>query len=156
MKRFLRLISPKRAVGDFADQWKRPTPHRWQIMGVACAATFALFFTLIPPAERIVPERPDLIFITTLDENRTDAEIIAENCANQELQDAIDARIAEREELRREMYRTLGRATFVDVDEMVEQAEAEAERAGAGETDDGPTEEELALSVAEYCARAAG
>ncbi len=153
MKSFLRRISPKRAVGDFAEQWRQPTPHRWQILGVACAATFALFFTLIPEGERITPARPELIFITTLDENRTDAEIIAENCANQELQDAIEARIAEREELRREMYRTLGRATFVDVDEMVE--EAEAARAASGEVDDGPTDDELALSVAEYCARAA-
>ena len=154
MKGFFRRISPKRAVGDFADQWKRPTPHRWQILGVACAATFALFFTLIPDSERLMPARPDLVFITTLDENRSDAEIIAENCANQELQDAIEARIAEREELRREMYRTLGRATFIDVDEMVE--EAEAERAASGEADEGPSEEELALSVAEYCARAVG
>ncbi|MDE1467616.1 hypothetical protein [Aurantiacibacter sp. D1-12] len=153
MKRFLRRISPKRAVGDFAEQWKRPTPHRWQILGVACAATFALFFTLIPDGTRIIPERPELIFITTLDENRSDAEIIAENCANQELQDAIDARIAEREELRREMYRQLGRATFVDVDEM--EAQAEAERAASGNVDEGPSEEELAQSVAEYCANAA-
>lgn len=153
MKRFLRRISPKRAVGDFTEQWKRPTPHRWQILGVACAATFALFFTLIPDAERITPARPELVYITTLDENRSDAEIIADNCANQELQDAIEARIAEREELRRELYRALGRATFVDVDEMVE--EAEAERAASAEANDGPTEEELALTVAEYCARAA-
>lgn len=153
MKGFFRRISPKRAVTDFAGQWRQPTPYRWHILGVACAATFALFFTLIPKPERIVPARPELVFITTLDENRSDAEIIASNCANQELQDAIDARIAAREEERRELYRALGRATFVDVDEM--EADIEADRAEGGAVDDGPSEEELALSVAEYCARAA-
>lgn len=155
MKGFFKRISPKRAVTDFAEEWQKPTPHRWGILGVACAATFALFMLLIPEGTRINPARPDLIYISTFDENRTDAEIIASNCANQELQNAIEARIAEREELRREMYRTLGRATFIDVDEM--EAEMEAEREATGETiDEGPTEEELALSVAEYCARAAG
>ncbi|MBH5321800.1 hypothetical protein [Aurantiacibacter sediminis] len=152
MKGFFRRISPKRAVTDFAEHWRQPTPHRWQILGVACAATFCLFFLFLPDTERAPPARPELVYISTFAEDRTDAEIIATNCANQELQDAIDARLAERAELRREMYRQLGRATFVDVDEM--EAQAEAEREATGAVDEGPTEEELALSVAEYCARA--
>ncbi|QZH75873.1 MAG: hypothetical protein JY451_04610 [Erythrobacter sp.] len=151
MKRFLRLISPRRAVQDFAGQWQQPTPHRWQILGVAIAATFALFMLFIPEPQRQVPEQPDLIFITTLDETRTEGEIIADNCANEVLKDELQALLDERAERRREMYRTLGRATFVDVDAM--EAEAEAERAAAGEPE-GPSEEELALSVEEYCARA--
>ena len=154
MKTFLRRISPKRAVSDFAGQWKQPTPHRWQILGVACAASFALFFTLIPRGERIEPRGPELVYISTFEETRSDAEIIASNCANQQLQDEIEARIAESEEAKRELYRQLGRATFVDVDSM--EAEAEAERASQAPVDGGPTEEELALSIAEYCARAAG
>lgn len=108
---------------------------------------------LIPEGERVAPARPDLIYISTFEEGRSDAEIIASNCANQELQDEIEARIAEREELRRDLYRALGRATFVDVDEMVE--DAEAEQAANAESADTISEEELALSVAEYCARAA-
>ena len=48
------------------------------------------------------------------------------------------------------MYKALGRATFIDVDAV--EAEAEAERAAEVET--GPTDEEIALSVEEYCARA--
>ena len=98
--------------------------------------------------------RPDLVYITTFDENRSDSEIIASNCANQELQDAMEARLAERAELRRDMYRALGRATFIDVDEL--EAEAEAELVANGVVEEGPTEEELKLSVQEYCARAAG
>ncbi|WP_271078683.1 hypothetical protein [Aurantiacibacter sp. MUD61] len=152
MKGFFRRVSPKRAVGDFAERWRQPTPHRWQILGVACAATFCLFFLLIPEGEKAPLPRPELVYISTFADDRTDAEIIASNCANQELQDAIDARLAERAELRREMYRALGRATFIDVDEM--EAEIEAEREARGEVDEGPSEEDLALSIEEYCARA--
>ena len=93
------------------------------------------------------------MYISTLDDSRTEAQIIAANCANQELKDEIEARLAQREELRRDMYRTLGRATFVDVDAM--EAEAERERAAEAAANPAPSEEELARSVEEYCARAA-
>ena len=146
------MISPKRAVNDFAEHWQRPTPHRWQILGVACAATFALFMSFVPDDKRVTPERPELIYISTLDESRSDAQIIAANCANQQLQNEIAAAIEQSEERKREIYRQLGRATFVDVDEM--EREAAARRAAEEAADDGPTEEELALSLEEYCARA--
>lgn len=152
MKRFLRRISPTRAIGDFADQWRQPTPHRWQILGVACAATFALFVLMIPESQRVAPERPELVYISTFEEGRSDAEIIASNCSNQQLQDEIAAAIAQNEERKRELYAALGRATFLDVDEM----EREAAARRALEEADGPTEEELALSIEEYCARASG
>ncbi|WP_133304007.1 hypothetical protein [Aurantiacibacter aquimixticola] len=153
MKKFFRRISPRKAVRDFTGHWKQPTPHRWQILGVACAATFALFMLFLPETERAPPERPELIWITTLDEDRSEAEIIADNCANQRLKNELQAKLDERAELRREIYRALGEATFIDVDEL--EAEAEAERAARGEPE-GPTPEELALSLEEYCARAAG
>ncbi len=153
MKRFLRLISPRRAVQDFTEQWRQPTPHRWQILGVACATTFCLFMLFVPESTRIEPRRPELIYITTFDENRSEAEIIASNCANQRLQNQLRARLEERAELRREIYRQLGEATFVDVDEM--EADVEAERVTTAEPE-GPSEDELALSLEEYCASAEG
>ena len=153
MKRFLRLISPKRAVNDFADQWSRPTPHRWQILGVACAATFAIFMFLVPPSQRGEIPKPDLIYISTFDESRSDAEIIAENCANEQRKAEFRERVEQNEQAQREMYEALGRATFIDVDSMKE--EAEARRAAEEAADDGPSEEELAAAVEEYCSRAA-
>ena len=158
MKSYFRRISPKGAVDDFASQWRAETPYRWHILGVAMAATFAIFMLFIPDSVRVAPAPPEVIYISTLDDSRTDAEIIASNCANQKLKDELEAQLAEQEERRKEAYRALGAATFVDVDEM--QAEIEAEEAAAkaaaeaaGET--GPTEEEVARSVEEYCARAA-
>lgn len=154
MKEFFRRVSPRRAVSDFHDQWKQPTPHRWQLLGVAMAATFCVFMLFVPEGSRVLPAPPEVIFISTFDESRTEAEIIASNCANQRLKDELQARLDETAEQRREMYKALGRATFVDVDEM--EREIEAERAAEAATQIGPTEEEVALSVEEYCARAAG
>jgi len=154
MKGFFRRVSPRRAITDFHDQWKQPTPHRWQILGVAMAATFAVFMLFIPDSQKAPPARPDVMYISTLDDDRTEAEIIASNCANQQLKDELQARIDASEERRREMYEALGRATFIDVDEM--KAEIEAERAAEAAEDTGPTPEEIALSVEEYCARATG
>ena len=152
MKAFLRSISPRRALRDFTGQWQQPTPHRWQILGVAMAATFAIFMVFIPEDQRVAPARPEVIYISTFDETRSEAEIIASNCANQRLKDELQARLEQREELRKDLYRTLGRATFVDVDAM--EREIAAEEAAAATADE-PSAEELALSVEEYCARAA-
>ncbi len=154
MKGFLRRVSPRRAVTDFRDQWKQPTPHRWQILGVAMAATFAVFMLFIPESQRGPPARPDVMYISTFEEDRSEGDIIASNCANQQLKDELQARIDANEARRREMYEALGRATFIDVDEM--KAEIEAEQQAEAREDTGPTPEELALSVEEYCAAAAG
>ena len=79
------------------------------------------------------PERPTIEYITTLDPARTDAEIAAEIRANQEIKDlraAEEARIAEE---KRELYKSLGRAAGMDVEEIERKAEAEraAEKAAA-------------------------
>lgn len=154
MREFFRQISPKRAVKDFAGHWSQPNPHRWRVLAVAAAMTFAMFYTLIPADQRAVPPRPDIIYISTFEEGRSEAEIIASNCANQAFKDEIERLLAERVELRKDMYRALGRATFVDVDEI--EAELAAERAREEEANaaDQPTEQELGLSVEEYCNQA--
>jgi len=50
---FWRRISPRRAVEDFAGEWRQPTPYRWQILGLAVAGTFAMMILFIPKSERI-------------------------------------------------------------------------------------------------------
>ena len=139
MKRFLRLFSPKRAVGDFVDHWKQPTPHRWQILGVAAALTFAMFMLFVPESQRIKPARPEITYISTWDEARTRDEIIASNVAHQERKDRIEALMEERAEVRKEMYRQLGRATFIDVDAMERELEAETAAQEAAASPRAPT-----------------
>jgi hypothetical protein len=125
--KFWRLISPRRAVEDFAHEWRQPNPYRWRVLGVSVAATFALMMLLLPDSERIQPRPPEVTWITTFAEGRTEAEIIASNVENQRRKDRLAAEAAERAERRRQAYKALGRATGVDVDEM--EAEIERERA---------------------------
>lgn len=158
MKQFLRRISPKRAVKDFLEVWQTPQQHRWPVIGVSLAATFALFILFIPESQRIEPRPPEVIYISTWSEDRSEQQIIASNCRNQELKDALQARLDERAEIRRDMYRALGRATFIDVDEI--EAEAEAERARIAQEEQaardaaGFDDAAMAMSVEEYCAQA--
>jgi hypothetical protein len=158
MKQFLRRISPRRAALDLAEQWRQPTEHRWPILGVAVAATFALFMLFIPESQRIEPRRPEVIFISTWEEDRTEQQIIASNCANQKLKDDLEARLAQRAELRRDIYKALGRATFIDVDAIEEEARAERDHAVADEQTARPALSDeaaaTARSVEEFCAAA--
>lgn len=155
MKQFLRRVSPKRAALDFAEQWRQPTQHRWPILGVAVATTFSMFMLFIPESKRKDPERPEVIFISTWEEGRTQQQIIASNCANQQLKDELEERLAQRAELRRDMYKALGRATFIDVDAIEAEAEAESSRENEEqEADRTALSEEAAAtarSVEEFC-----
>ena len=113
---FWRDVSPRGAVGDLVGEWRQPTPHRWQILGVSIAATFALMMVFLPEEQRAPPEKPVITWINTFDAGRTDEEIIASNIENQQRQDAIRAIREAQAERRREIYRALGRASGMDVD----------------------------------------
>ena len=136
---FWRQISPRRAVTDFLDQWERPTPRRWQIMGVSIAATFCIMMVFLPANQRAEPRPPQVTWITTFDEARTREEIMASNIANQRRKERLQAIEAEREEFRKNLYRELGRATGLDVDEMEREiAEDRAAQANAADSGTAP------------------
>jgi len=116
--KYWRRLSPRGAIGDLVEQWRQPTPYRWQILGVSVALTFTLMVVLIPEDQRAPPARPQVTYISTFAPGRTDAEITASNVANQRRQDELQARRDALEERKKELYRNLGRATGVDVDAM--------------------------------------
>jgi hypothetical protein len=124
---FLRRISPRRAVADFAHEWQQPNPYRWRVLGVSIAATFAILMVFIPEDQRVTPRPPEVTWITTYEPGRTDEEIAASNLLNQQRKEQLAAQQAAREERRKELYRQLGRATGLDVDAM--EAEIARERA---------------------------
>jgi len=124
---FWRNISPRRAVEDFATEWRQPTPYRWRVLGVAVALTFALMILFIPKSERIEPRRPEVTYITSWRDGRSDAEIVASNLENQKRKDQAAAIEQQRVEIRKDMYRALGKATGLDTDAM--EAEIAADEA---------------------------
>lgn len=123
-------------VGGFADFWnefRRPNPYRWPILAASVLPVAGILYWALDQQFYGEPERPRITYITTLEEGRSDAEIVAELIANQEVKDlraAEEARIAAR---KKDMYKALGRAAGMDVEEIERKAEAEraAEKAAA-------------------------
>ncbi|MCH2487692.1 MAG: hypothetical protein MK010_08125 [Erythrobacter sp.] len=120
-------FNPVGGIQDFWSEFTRPNPYRWPILAVSLLCTFCLIFWITK--ERVIgpPAPPEVTYISTFAEGRTDEEIIASNIANQELQEEIRAEQAAREEEVRDMYRTLGRASGLDVEAM--EAEIAEDRA---------------------------
>ncbi|MCV0383869.1 MAG: hypothetical protein K5799_10515 [Erythrobacter sp.] len=125
--RMISRFNPAGGIRDFWDEFRKPNPLRVPILLVssipmALTVWWAMGEKVIAP-----PERPEVTYISTLPEGRTDEEIRASNLENQRYNDRIRALQAERDEEVRDMYRQLGRATGLDVDAM--EAEIEADRA---------------------------
>lgn len=136
MSYFSRL-NPAGGIADFWHEFRRPNPYRWPILAVSACITLTILSLIIWEETPIPPTRPKVEYITTFEEGRTEAEILASNIANQRLQDERRAAREASEERRREIYRDLGRATGIDVDSIderiareraAEQAEEEARR----------------------------
>ena len=116
--RLMSKVNPAEGVADFWREFTKPNPYRWPILGASILLTLGLLYPMMKERVYVPPKPPKVTYITTFDPNRTDAEIIASNRANQELQDRRRAAEEARIERRKEIYRTLGRATGLDVDEM--------------------------------------
>jgi hypothetical protein len=136
---YWRRLSPRGGFEDFLAYWREPTPYRWQILGVSVALTFTLMVLLIPETQRAEPRRPDVTYISTFEPGRSDEQIRASNLENQKRQDELRARRAALEERKKGLYRSLGRATGIDVDAIDERLEREraAEEAAAAARADG-------------------
>ena len=130
---YWRNISPSGAIGDFVHEFTRPNPYRWPIIGVSLAATFTLFSVMWNEGGEGPPPRPDVTYITTFAPGRTNAEIIASNEANQRRKDKEAAQQAARDERVKNIYRTLGRVSGMDVDKVEREAAAEREAEKAKE-----------------------
>lgn len=90
----------------------------WNAVVIAALLTSGLMYKFTQENVRVPPAPPQVSYITTFEDGRTDAEIIQSNLENQALQERLRAEQAAREEKAKEAYRALGRATGLDVDAM--------------------------------------
>ena len=127
--RYLTRFNAAGGVADFWQEWKKPNPYRWPILGASVLMSALVLGWLSQEVYYYPPEQPEITYITTFAEGRTDEEIIQSNIENQRRKEERALELAEIEERRREIYKTIGAATGIDVDAM--EAEAEAERAAA-------------------------
>jgi hypothetical protein len=119
-------FNPASGIADFWTQIRRPQPYRLPILALSILpVAVMLYWGLTATTVYGEPERPKITYITTLDAARSDAEILAENRANQEIKDlraAEEARIAK---AKRDLYKALGAAAGMDVEAIERKAEAE-------------------------------
>ncbi len=131
--RFLSRLNPGPGIADFWTEFRRPNPYRWPALGISMLITFTLLYLFTQERVVLPPERPVVTYITSFAPDRTEAEIVAANIANQRRQDEITRLAAERQERIRDMYRTLGEMSGMDVERIEREAAAEraAEQAAA-------------------------
>lgn len=126
-------FNPTPGALDFWNEFKKPTPYRWPILGVSALMTFGLMYQITSESALVPPRPPKVTYIASFAADRDDAEIIATNIENQKNQDAVAALLEQNEERKRELYRTLGRASGMDVDEIERKAAQERAAAEAQE-----------------------
>jgi hypothetical protein len=114
----LRDASPVYGIGSFIEYWRQPTPYRWQILGLSVVLTFTMMVMFAPKTERAPPAKPEVIWINSWPEGRSDQQIVASNLENQKRKDADAALARQREEFRKEFYRKLARASGMDPDKL--------------------------------------
>lgn len=125
LSRFLATINPVRAARDFRTVWMQENPYRWRFALVAAIATVSIFSVMFQEEHMVEPRPPEITWITTLDPDRSDAEIIASNEQNQREKDRARAEQEAREARTRAVYEAIGRASGLDVEAARKQGEAE-------------------------------
>lgn len=120
-------VRPTGMIADFKTVWKQAGGNRWRIAALAGACTYVLFYLISNQGGQAPHPPPEVTYITSWEAGRTDAEIRASNLRNQKIKDRLAAEQAVRDEKVKDIYRTLGRASGLDVERI--EAEAKAERA---------------------------
>jgi hypothetical protein len=125
--KFLQHVRPGNAISDFRDIFRDAGPKRWPIALASALGTLAIFSLMMGESWKGPRPLPQVIYINSWPEDRTEAETQAFIAENQKRKEANAELLAEREKIRRELWSALGRVSGMDVDKMA--AEADAERA---------------------------
>lgn len=118
-------VSPRGAIADFREVVRQAGPNRWRYAFLAALPTIGIFAMFLQEEFRGKPARPHITYITSWRADRSEAEIIRTNIANQKRKEHLAAEQARRAEEVRQMYKTIGRMSGMDVDAIERQARAE-------------------------------
>lgn len=125
-------FNPAPGIADFWNEFRKPNPWRIPILLASMAPFGLILWWLVGETLYKDPERPSITYITTFDPARTDAQIAASNEANQEVKDLREENYEALAERKRELYKALGAAAGMDVDE-IDRRGREAREAEAAE-----------------------
>ena len=124
-------FNPAPGFLDFWAEIRKPTPYRWPILLVSALPIAALMYYLAGERQYKDPERPTITYITSFAPDRSDEEIAASNIDNQEVKDLREARREELAERKRDLYKALGAAAGMDVEEIDRRGEETREQENA-------------------------
>ncbi len=127
--RYFRRVNPVGGISDFWDYIRQPQPYRFAFLAASILSCVGLISILTHEQGFTTPEPPEVEYIRTFPEDRTDEEIRQSNIENQRRKEERQAIIEKFEQEKRDLYRRVGAATGIDT--SAAEAEAEAERAAA-------------------------
>ena len=135
---FRHVSTPTTAIGDFITVFRQAGKNRWRIAVAAAAVTTGIFSVMFQEEVRGNPRPPNVTYITVWPSHRTDAEIIASNIANQKRKERLAAEQAKRDEEVRQVYKSIGRMSGMDVEAIEAKAKAEREAAAKAKASPAP------------------
>jgi len=122
---FWRNVNPAGAISDFRTVFKEAGPNRWRFALLAAAATIGVFSVMSGESWKKPRSLPEITYITSWPEHRTDAETKAFIAENQRRKDEREALLKAQEKVGQDLWIALGRASGVDVDTIKSQADAD-------------------------------
>ena len=129
---FLRNINPTGAIADFRNAFSEAGPARWRYAALAALCTFGTFGVMAITQNWTGERRlPEITYINSWPENRTEAETKAFIAANQKQKEAREKADAEAAAEAQKLWMAVGRASGMDVDTIKKQADADAAKAKA-------------------------
>ncbi len=120
-----RNVNPTGAIADFIAVWRSAGQMRWRFVLLAIVVSGILFSLIVREEQRIEPRPPEINYITSWRADRSQAEILTSNAANQRRQQWLAAEQAKRDLEVKNIYKAIGRASGMDVDAIDRQATAE-------------------------------
>ena len=129
---FMRKINPTGAISDFRNVFRDAGPSRWRNMILAALCTFGTFGVMAITQNWTGERRlPEITYINSWPEDRTEAETKAFIAANQKQKEARAKDEAEATAEAQKLWMAVGRASGMDVDTIKQQADADAAAAKA-------------------------
>lgn len=118
-------MNPTGAIGDFLTVYRQAGRNRWWIGLIAAGLTVGTFSVMTGESWKKPRELPQITYITSWPEDRTEEETRAFIIENQKRKDELEAAQKAADEEARKLWKTLGRASGMDVDKIDAQASKE-------------------------------
>jgi hypothetical protein len=126
-----REASPRGAIADIRTVYEQAGSNRWSIAILSGLMTFGLFSVMVSQSWKKGRELPEIIYINSWPADRTAAEtkaFIEENQRRKEERAALEAKV---DAETKAFWKSLGRASGMDVEAIEAQAEADRKAAEA-------------------------